>query len=52
MHMEAVQKYTISMTQEEAKALYKELGHLASGLYFDRPKLLSLYETLEIWAGS
>ena len=52
MHMEAVQRYTISMTQEEAKALYKEMGAIASGVFLDKPKLLSLYETLEVWAGS
>ena len=49
MHMEAVQRYTISMTQEEAKALYEEMGALASGLYSDKPELLGLYQTLEIW---
>lgn len=49
MHMESVQRYTISMTQEEAKALYEEMGLLTSGLYSDKSELRELYETLEIW---
>lgn len=52
MHMEPVQRYVISMSEEEAKALYEEMGMITSAFFLERPKFLELYETLEIWAGS
>lgn len=50
MHMEAVQKYVISLSEEELVELYKEMGMLESGVFLDSPKLFSLYETLEVWS--
>ena len=45
--MEAVQRYVISMTEEEAESLYDQIGQLPSGKVSD--ELLELYQTLKIW---
>ena len=49
MHMEAVQRYVISMSEEEAKALFQELLYIPSRDFSDKPNLQELYETLKIW---
>ena len=45
MHMEAVQRYVINLSEEDAKALYKEMG----AIVLNKPKLQELYETLDFW---
>ena len=45
--MEAVQKYVISLSREEAESLYDQIGQLPSGKVGD--ELLELYETLKVW---
>lgn len=49
MHMEAVQKYVVSMSEHEAKALYKEISTVLSGAYVDKPQLAELHEKLGSW---
>lgn len=49
MHMEAVQRYVISMSEGEAKALYEEMLDIPSRDFSDKPNLQELYETLKIW---
>lgn len=47
MHMEAVQKYVINMTEEEAHRLYRQIGELPNILIVD--ELLKVYNELDIW---
>ena len=49
MHMEATQRYVISLSEEEAKALYEELLYTPSRTLSDKPNLQELYETLKNW---
>ena len=49
MHMEAVQRYVISLSEEEAKALFGEMLDIPSHIFSDKPNLQELYETLKIW---
>lgn len=52
MHMEAIQRYVINMTEQEAKNVYESLRQIPFH-YFNGPdniELQALYETLQIWA--
>lgn len=49
MHMEAVQRYVISLSEEEAKVLFEEMLEIPSHIFSDKPNLQELYETLKIW---
>lgn len=50
MHMEAVQKYVVDMTREEAIELRDAIGALAGNLIKDNP-LEELYEQLVATVG-
>lgn len=50
MHMEAVQKYVVDMTEEEARRLYQEIGKLSKNQFGEQ--LNELYHLLDIWVGS
>lgn len=49
MHIEAVQRYTITMRQEEGKALLSELSKVP--MSYRGNEMVDLYETLGIWFG-
>lgn len=49
MHMQAVQKYVLDMTEEEAHRLYRQLRELPNELLVD--EFLKAHNELDIWFG-
>lgn len=49
MHMEAVQRYVLNLTEEEGKTLLSELSKVPLSYMGD--EMVDLYETLGIWFG-